>query len=94
MRTPNTLPVWTVEDDRWADLPLHVHDVVTHECIHCGDAPIWDSYEAYLEHWYAFEYEGDPWHAPSERDEWELGSNLCCAAVDVEPLTLPVEVDA
>lgn len=74
---PNTLPVWNAGDEFWAELPLHVVDISTRRCIHCIEAAIWDTYEEYVAHFWANEFEGDPHHGPDEREEWELASALC-----------------
>lgn len=77
--TPNTLPAMPTIDENYVSLPFHVFSVETHECIHCGQAPIWDTFDAYVSHWYAHEYEGDRYHTHDERDSWEWHSSSCLA---------------
>lgn len=63
--------------EQYVELPGHIFDIATHTCIYCGEDPLWDSYEAYVEHFYTFEYEGDRWHAPQEQGHWEFLSSTC-----------------
>lgn len=76
MTNSNNLPTFSFSST-WADLPAHVMNITTHACIFCGDAPIWDSYEAYVTYFYTFEYEGEAGHAPTEQDEWEFLAMTC-----------------
>ncbi len=73
----NTLPVFEYAELNIAPLPMHVMSVETHECVHCGEAPIWNTYAEYVEYFFAYEYEGDRWHAPDEQEEWEIFTAAC-----------------
>ncbi len=75
----NTLPAFPALRDGVVSLPLHVMDTVTHACIHCGDTPIWDSFEEYVAHWLEFEYEGDRYHTHDEREEFDYFASTCLA---------------
>jgi len=66
--------------DRYVDLPLHVFDISTRCCIFCGDRPTWDSFEEYVEFWFAKEYEGEPGHTHEDQEDWEYVSASCLKA--------------
>lgn len=53
-----TRTIYPVTPDGYAELPIHEYEDGHSECKFCGQEPIWDSYESYVEHWYAKEYEG------------------------------------
>lgn len=60
---------------------LHVMDVQTHECVNCGESPIWDTYAEYVDHFYANEWEGERSHVPDEEEQWEYINSTCLAVV-------------
>lgn len=78
--TANTLPVFEYPELNIAPLPMHVMSVETHECVHCGEAPIWDTFEGYEDHFWKYEYEGERYHRPDDREEWEAFTAACNAA--------------
>lgn len=75
--TPVAFPAPT---DRYVHLPLHLFEVKTHRCLYCGDQPLWDSYEEYVDWFYEYEHEGERDHAPEGRDDWEYTSAACLKA--------------
>ncbi|QJD52772.1 hypothetical protein SEA_UNPHAZED_28 [Microbacterium phage Unphazed] len=75
----NPLPVWEPLPYFWASAPLHVMSIATHACVFCGQAPIWSTYEDYLDHWRENEWEGDPYHVPTPRYHYNLQDSLCLA---------------
>lgn len=79
--TENFLPTFNLNEDDGNRilLPLHVLSLESHECIFCGEAPIWDTYAEYLEHWYLNEYEGERYHEPSTEESFEWVTSSCLA---------------
>ncbi|QRI44937.1 hypothetical protein SEA_BLUERUGRAT_27 [Microbacterium phage BlueRugrat] len=73
----NPLPAWEPLPHYIAKLPLHVMSVATHECVFCGEKPIFDSYEEYRKHFYEFEYEGERYHAPDSELKYHIIASLC-----------------
>ncbi|QPX62672.1 hypothetical protein SEA_XITLALLI_27 [Microbacterium phage Xitlalli] len=78
----NPLPNWEPLPEFLAPLPLHVMSIATHACVFCGEGPIWSSYEEYREHFYAYEWEGERYHAPSDPEKYYLVASLCTAVRD------------
>ena len=74
----NDLPTFEFAGN-WAELPMHVMSVTDHECIYCNESPIWASYDEYVAHFWANEYEGAPGHAPSDEESFEIVASLCVA---------------
>ena len=57
-------------------LAPHIRDA-SGQCTLCHTRPIWGSYQEYVDHFYAFEYEGDRHHVPdSELLGWLDGINV------------------
>lgn len=73
-------PLLTAPSDRWVELPAHEFPVPYAFCVHCGEPQQPSSfltYEEYVEHFYANEYEGDPGHAPESREDFEYVRDSC-----------------
>lgn len=77
MTNNNPLPATCIAPtDNYENLPPHVRDEAG-LCIYCRDEMTWATYEAYTEHFYTFEYEGEPGHHPQEREEFEYFRDSC-----------------
>ena len=74
----NPLPNWNVPE-AWAPAPLHVMSIATRVCVFCGDSNQWDSYQEYIEHFWRWEWEGESYHEPSTKEEFDLIYSLCLA---------------
>ena len=63
---------------KFVSLPPHVIGA-TNGCLNCTqlDVPGFANYEAYVEHWETYEYEGDPGHHPDPQEEWEYVQVAC-----------------
>lgn len=72
-------PLLTSPSDRWAELPAHEVPVPFAFCIHCGEPQLgtFVTYEQYTDHFWAFEYEGEPGHAPEDREDFEYVRDSC-----------------
>lgn len=69
-------PTIVPPNDFWAVLPAHEWGA-DGTCIHCGDAPLWNTYEEYTAHFWAHEYEGELGHRPDPREEFEYLRDSC-----------------
>lgn len=78
--TLNPLPAFDSPNTAYVSLPLHVLDIETHACIYCGSAPIWDTFEEYVAHFWEFEFEGEPGHTHDDEDQFEWFAASCLAA--------------
>lgn len=88
----NPLPVFRPIDDRFVPLPAHLMDVATHRCVYCNQEPLWDSYEAYVEHWLANEYEGEPGHTHDTREEFEWLNGTCLEVEEGPVMATPENI--
>lgn len=72
-------PIFTHEDPQanWAPLPAHQHDIVTKQCVFCGEVPVFFTYEEYVHHFYANEWEGEPDHRPEDEEDFDWNALLC-----------------
>lgn len=72
-------PIPNPDSKRWADFGKHIA-VYNGVCGDCGPLIYKGaSYEAYLDHWYANEYEGDPNQQPDSREVYEYIRDSCYA---------------
>lgn len=86
-QTVNPLPAFNIDDvddgeRNWAALALCVLDIETRRCIYCGQRAVFDTYAEYVAHFWAFEFEGDPWHGPDDEDDFDKNASLCLATPD------------
>jgi hypothetical protein len=60
-----------------------------HTCANCGvsSVPTWESYEAYVEHFYAEEWEGERHHKPYDEELYVYLGAACSWAGGVENAT-------
>lgn len=79
--TPNTLPAFHFEGN-WAPLPMHVFNVATRRCVHCGEGVTFKDFEDYVDWYMDFEYEGQRLDPEKMRDDFEKTHALCIATPD------------
>lgn len=58
MSTDTRRVMYPVTPEGYVELPIHEYNPGSKSCKFCGLEPIWDSYQEYVEHWYAKEFEG------------------------------------
>lgn len=97
-RIENPLPAFNVDDDgNWAALALCVFDIETRRCIYCGHVNIWDTYAEYTADFWANEWEGEPYHAPSDEADFDRSCSLCLATredvADDSPIAAPRDLN-
>lgn len=94
----NPLPAFNVDDveneeHNWAALSLCVFDIATRRCVYCGHVNIWDTYDEYVSDFYLNEWEGEPYHAPSDEGDFDRSCSLCLATreevADDSPIAAP-----
>lgn len=54
--------------DGYVALPAHEIDPASETCRHCAAPAEPETYDEYLEHWFRYEYEGEPSHGPRDED--------------------------
>lgn len=80
MNAVNPLPIFTPDEAlNLAAAPLCVVDVATRECVYCGGSPVFPTYADYLDNFWRYEYEGEPYHAPVDEEYHDLIDSLCLA---------------
>lgn len=65
--------------DGYVALPAHEIDPASETCRHCAAPAEAETYAEYLEHWFRYEYEGEPSHGPRSEERHAYLVGTCSA---------------